>query len=192
MSEAAISTSVEGARRLAVTKQHLAGKLPTRATSEAILSVVRDLAFVQWDPIEVVAPSHIIALWNRLGNFRPSDLNRLLWEEKKLFKHWAGRFAALALTEDYALYYSMMKRYPESLGKSWGAQGARASKFLARHRELAESIMNQLKKGPLQLTQFKDYVRTKRSAEEWSPGSDVSEMLFHLEMRRGDGRGRSR
>lgn len=182
MSEAAISTSIEGARRLAVTKQHLAGKPPTKATSEHILSVVRDLGFVQWDPIDVVAPSHIIALWSRVGDFRLSDLDRLLWEEKKLFEHWAGRFAAIVLTEDYPLYYSMMKRYPESLSKSWGAQKVRARKFLAEHRELAKSIMNQLKKGPLQLTQFKDYVRTKRSADGWNSGSDVSTMLFHLEM----------
>src|SRR5438128_428607 len=43
MSETAISTSLESARRLAVTKQHLAGKLPTGSASEAILSVIRDL-----------------------------------------------------------------------------------------------------------------------------------------------------
>ena len=84
------------------------------------------------------------------------------------------------LTEDYPLYYSMMKRYPESLGKSWGAQKARARKFLAEHRELAKSMMNQLKKGPLQLTQFKECVRTKRSTDGWNSGSDVSTMLFHL------------
>ena len=111
-----------------------------------------------------------------------SDLDGLMWEEKKLFEHWAGRFAAIVLTEDYPLYYSMMKRYPVSIGKSWGVQGARATKFLSEHRELAKSVMNQLKKGPLQLTQFKDYARTKRIAEAWTSGSDVSTMLFHLEM----------
>ena len=49
--------------------------------------MVCDLAFVQWDPIEVVAPSHIIGLWNRVGDFRLSDLDELLWDEKKLFEH---------------------------------------------------------------------------------------------------------
>ncbi len=144
--------------------------------------MVRDLTFVQWDPIEVVAPSHVLSLWNRVGNFRLSDLDRLLWEDKKLFEHWANFAAAIVLTEDYPVYYSMMKRYPESLGKSWGAQKVRARKFLAEHRELSKSIMNQLKKGPLQLTQFKEYGRTKRSADGWNSGSDVSTTLFHLEM----------
>jgi len=85
------------------------------------------------------------------------------------------------LTEDYPLYYSMMKRYPESIGKSWGSRKPRTREFLAKHKELGKSILNQLKKGPLQLTQFKEYVRTK-SVDSWSTGSVVSRMLFHLEM----------
>jgi uncharacterized protein len=182
LSKETISATVESARRLAVTKQHLAGKLPKKATRENILSVVRDLVFVQWDPISVVAPSHILSLWNRVGSFQLSDLDRLMWDEKKVFEHWPGRFAALVLTEDYPIYYSMMKRYPDSLSKSLGTQKAGALKFLAEHKDLAKSILKELKKGPLQLNQFQDYARTKRTAEAWTPGSDVSEMLFHLEM----------
>jgi uncharacterized protein len=122
LSKETITISAQDARRLAVTRQHLAGKLPAKATREQILSVVRDLTFVQWDPIEVVAPSHVLALWNRVGNFRLSDLDRLLWDEKKLFKHWANFAAAIVLTEDYPVYYSMMIRYPESIGKSWASR----------------------------------------------------------------------
>src|SRR5207245_1126039 len=77
LSKPTISTSIKNVRRLAVTKQRLAGRLPSRATREHILSVVRDLCYVQWDPIEAVAPSHIIALWSRIGNFRLSDLGAL-------------------------------------------------------------------------------------------------------------------
>jgi uncharacterized protein YcaQ len=159
----------------------LAGKLPAKARREHILSVVRDLTFVQWDPIEVVAPSHVLSLWNRVGDFRRSYLDRLLWDEKRLFIHWANFAAAIVLTEDYPVYYSMMKRYPESIGKSWGARKPRTRKFLAQHKALGKSILNQLKKGPLQLTQFEEYVRTK-SADGWGSGSEVSQMLFHLEM----------
>jgi uncharacterized protein len=177
-----ISIPIEAVRRLSVRRQHLSGELPARATREELLSVVRDLVFVQWDPIEVVAPSHAIALWSRVGAFRLSDLDRLLWKDKRLFKHWAGHFAALALTEDYPLYYSLMKRYPDSLGKSWGAQRTAAKKFLSAHKELAKSILKQLENGPLRLGQFKDHVQSKRSPIAWTASSDVSEMLFHLEM----------
>jgi hypothetical protein len=182
LSEKVLSTSIEGARRLAITKQHLAGRISAGSKREAILSVVRDLGYVQWDPISIVAPSHVISLWSRIGNFRLSDLERLLWDEKKLFEHWAHA-ASIVLTEDYPLYYSMMRRYPESLSKSWGGWRARARKFLAEHGELRKRILRELKKGPRQVDEFQDYIRTKRSADGWTSGSEVSNMLSHLQMK---------
>ena len=176
-----ISASLEGIRRLAVAKQHLAGKLPNRASAEDIVSLIRDLPYVQWDPVTVVAPSHIISLWSRLGAFKISDLERLMWRDRKVFLHWTP-IAFLVLTEDYPIYYSLMKRYPESLTKSWGNHIPRARQFLANHRELRKRMLSELKNGPLQPTQFKDYVRTKRSEDGWSSGSDVSNMLFHMHM----------
>lgn len=155
--------------------------MPAKPTGKNILSVVRDLAYVQWDPISVIAPSHIISLWSRLGNFRLSDLDRLLWEEKKLFQHWTP-IASIALTEDYPLYYSLMRRYPESLLNSWRSHMVRAKKFLAEQADLRKRVLNELKKGPQQLSQFKDHHKTGKTADGWTSGSKVSHMLFHLLM----------
>ena len=177
-----VTATVSDVRRLAVTRQHLAGELQGGPAEENILSAVRDIAFVQWDPIAVVAPSHIIALWNRVGNFNPADLDRLMWTERKLLLHWANFAASIVLAEDYPIYYSMMKRYPESLSSSWGKQREAARKFIAGHRELGQSIVRQLKDGPVQIAQFREYVRTKRNSDGWSSGSEVSTMLFHLEL----------
>ena len=182
MSEPAISTSLERARRLAVTKRHLAGKPTIGSTRDAIVSVIRDLGYVQLDPINTVAPSHLLVLWSRLGNFRLSDLDRLLWDEKKLFEHWSHA-ASLVLTEDYPLHYSLTRRYPESLSKSWGGWKAKARTWLAKHTDLRKAILRQLKKGPLRLTEFAEYAPTKRKADGWISGSDVSAALFHLQMR---------
>ncbi len=96
--------SIETARRLAVTKQHLAGKWPSKVTASSIVALVRDLAYVQWDPVSIVAPSHLISLWCRLGAFRPSQLESLLWRDKKIFEHWTP-IASLVLTEDYPIFY---------------------------------------------------------------------------------------
>ena len=181
MSETSISTSLECARRLAVTKQHLAGKLPTGSGRGAILSVIRDLGYVQLDPVSVVAPSHLIVLWSRLGPFLLSDLDRLLWDEKKLFEHWSHA-ASIVLTEDYPLHHSLMRRYPESLSKSWGGWRDRARKWQAKNTELRKKILQELKKGPLRVSEFEEYVRTKRSVDGWTSGSHVSTALFHLLM----------
>ena len=176
-----ISVSVQTARRLAVTKQRLAGKLPKRASGDDILSVVRELGYVQWDPVSIVAPSHIISFWSRIGDFRVSELDRLLWDEKKLFEHWTPQ-ASLVLTEDYPLFLSLMKRYPASLRGSWGSHEVKARRFLAGHRALRTRMLRELGNGPLQVGQFGDHLRTKRGEEDWAPRSDVEEMLFHLHM----------
>jgi uncharacterized protein len=176
-----IVTTLENARRLAVTKQHLAGKHPRKGAAGDMLKVVQDLAYVQWDPVTVVAPSHIISLWSRIGSFRISDLDRLLWDERKLLLHWTP-IASIVSIEDYPIYRSLMERYPDSLTRSWGRQRDSAKEFLARHVGLRKSLLKQLGGGPLQLGQFKEYVRTSRNEDGWSAGSEVTQMLFHLHM----------
>jgi uncharacterized protein len=181
MMEAPLTASLQSIRRLAVTKQHLAGKLRSRSTSAVILSVVRDLPYVQWDPVSVIAPSHLLSLWARVGGFRPSDLERLMWREKQIFLHWTP-IASLVLAEDYPLYLSLMRRYPDSLTTSWGNQRVHAQRFLTAHRELRSKVLSELAGGPLQVRQFGDHARTQRNKGEWTFASDVALMLFHLLM----------
>jgi uncharacterized protein YcaQ len=76
----------------------------------------------------------------------------------------------------------MMKRYPESIGKSWGSRKQNTRKFLVENRELGKSMLKQLKRGPMQLSQFKEY-KPAKSPDGWTPGSSVTRMLFHLEMK---------
>jgi len=161
MDRTPINTSLNTARRLVVVKQHLAGRPPARVTGESIVDLVRDLGYVQWDPISVVAPSHLLSLRSRLGNFDPAILERLLWKEKKVFEHWTP-IASLVLTEDYPLYYSLMRRYPGSLSRSWGVQGSRAAKFLKDNAELKRRMLKELRKGPRTLGEFTDHTRTQR------------------------------
>jgi len=172
---------LESVRRLTITKQRLQGRLPAKVTSKSILSVVRDLAYVQWDPVPIVAPSHLLSLWCRLGSFPPALLERMLWDDKSLMEHWTP-MASIVLTEDYPLYQSLMSRYPESLSHSWGNHRTRAKKFLADHVELRRRMLGQLKDEPRSLSGFQDHLRTRRADGEWSFSSDVSQMLFHLHM----------
>ena len=46
-----VSTTIVNARRLAVTKQHLSSKSPSKPTAEDILCIFRDIGCVQLDPI---------------------------------------------------------------------------------------------------------------------------------------------
>ncbi len=171
----------ENVRRLAVTKQHLSGELPNKPDAETILNIFRDLGCVQVDPISAVAPSHLIVLWSRLGNFDQTELDRLLWQDKRLFEYWAHQ-ASIVLMEDYPLYCHMMRNYPQNFVKPWGsAWGQRVQRWLNAHQELRRRVLKELKeRGPLLSRQFEDKSRTKRPRSGWSSGGEVSSMLFNL------------
>ncbi len=155
--------------------------MPQEAAAEDIMKVMRDVAYIQWDPINILAPSHLLSLWNRVGNFKPALLEKLMWDEKRIFETWTP-IASLVLMEDYPLYHSLMKRYPESLSSSWGSQREAARKFLTDHSDLRKRMLDELRNGPLLLGQFSDHVSTKKSADGWTPESKVSRMLPQMHM----------
>lgn len=168
-------------RRLAIAKQHLSGKLPSKPDTETILNVFRDLGCVQIDPINAVAPSHLIVLWSRLGDFDRTKLDKLLWQDKKLFEYWAHQ-SSIVLTEDYPLYYYMMRNYPRAFVRPWGpAWSERVERWLDANQDLRNQVLKELKeRGPLLSRQFEDKSRAKRPRSGWSSGGDVSRMLFNL------------
>ncbi len=174
-------TTLKNARGLAVAKQHLAGKPSSKPDAEAILEVARDLGCVQLDPISAVAPSHLIVFWSRLGSFEKSDLERLLWRDKKLFEYWAHQ-QSIVLMEDYPLYYTMMRSYPDTFVKPLGsAWSQRVKRWLDANVELRNYVLRELKqKGPLLSRQFEDKSKTKRRGSGWGSSSEISRMLFNL------------
>jgi hypothetical protein len=73
-----IEVSLAEARRIAVRAQLLDG------SATDLLDTVRRLGFLQIDPISSVAPPQYLVLWSRLGAYDRTELDRLLWEERKL------------------------------------------------------------------------------------------------------------
>src|SRR5438876_11873644 len=131
-----ISRSV--ARRLAIVAQGLAGPRP-RADTEGIMDVIGRLGYLQLDPINIVARSHLLVLWSRLGSYDPGLLDSLLWQERRLFEYWAHA-ASMVLTEDYPIYQVVM-RSPIKESSLWD-QRVRA--WMEQNDTLRVSILNAL------------------------------------------------
>ncbi len=176
-----ISITPEQARRLFIFKQHLVGNSKEGNFGESLISIIRDICYIQWDPVTVVAPSHFISMWSRMGIFNWSHLEELMWKSREIFLHWTP-IAYLVLTEDYPIFYSLMKEYPESLGSSWRNHIPRAQNFLDSHKELKGQVLEKLIKGPASIREFRYYGDRRKSEDGWSTGNDVSTLLYHLHM----------
>lgn len=161
------------ARRLAITRQRLAGPRPA-PDAAGILELFRDLGCVQLDPINVVARSHLLVLWSRLGAYDPADgLDSLLWGERRLFEYWAHA-ASVVLTEDYPIHLAMMRAYAR--GDTGWEQRVRS--WLEMNEALHRQVLTRLREeGPLLARQFRDHAAEGWESTGWTNGRNVSRML---------------
>jgi uncharacterized protein len=155
------------ARRLAVSRQRLTGP-PVAADPEAIMSVVTDLGGLQIDPISVVARSHLLVLWSRLGRYDPADIQALLWRERRLFEYWSHA-AAIVCTHDYPIHSLLMRRHPRH---------QQLRDWLAANQTLRRSILRQLRaSGPLPTRAIEDRAEVAWQSSGWTGGRNVDRML---------------
>jgi len=156
------------ARRLAVSRQRLTGPPPAPAGPEAIMSVVTDLGSLQIDPISVVARSHLLVLWSRLGRYDPADVQALLWRERRLFEYWTHA-AAIVCTQDYPIHSLLMRRHPRH---------QQLQVWLAANQTLRRSILRQLRAdGPLPTRAIEDRAEVAWKSSGWTGGRNVDRML---------------
>jgi uncharacterized protein YcaQ len=162
------------ARRLALRRQRLAR--PSEPAADGIVGVVRDLGCLQLDPIAVVARSHLLVLWSRLGAFDPVELDRLLWEDRRLFEYWAHA-ASIVLTEDYPIHSYLMRRYGS--GNLKRHQKLRA--WLEANEPLRRSVLRELRRrGPVRSRDLAGGEAVDWVSGGWTRGRNVTQMLDYL------------
>lgn len=176
-----VTVSIEQARKLFLAKQHLVGDMPQGSFRDKVKTVVRDIAYIQWDPVTVVAPSHMISLWSRLGDFDWKELDSLMWEGKDLFLYWAP-IAFLVLMDDYPLFHSLMEEYPDSLGSAWRSHIEPARKFINSRKELQRKVLERLENGPLDSGRLNEMGKKGKSEDGWSSGNEATKVLSELHM----------
>jgi uncharacterized protein YcaQ len=160
-----LTLSLESARRLAVTCQHLAGPRPGNDL-DGLRQVLRTLRCLQLDPVNVVARSHLLVLWSRVGGYDPADVDVLLWRERWLFEYWAHA-ASIVLAEDYPIHQVMMRVYPA--GESGYARQVRD--WLAANDALRQHVLDRRReKGPLPVGGFDDLAAVAWRSSGWTNG----------------------
>lgn len=104
-----VTLTRDQARELAVAAQGLAKAPARRATKADLLDTVRRLGCVQIDTIHVVARSHYLVLWSRLGQYEPDWLDELLHPDRHVFEYWAHA-ASLVPTDLLPYFLPRMER----------------------------------------------------------------------------------
>ena len=163
--------SQEQARRIAVRAQLLDG------SARRVLDTIRKLGFLQIDPIAAVArPQHLV-LWSRLGIFDITDLDRLLWVERKLFE-WD---AFIWPMESLPLIRALMRR--NRRGGALGYQ-RRGRDFLEENASFRRYVMRELeRRGPLLGRELVDPLQSNRRDHRWWGSRRVGLMVDILQAR---------
>jgi uncharacterized protein YcaQ len=163
------------ARQVAITAQYLADPRPG-SDGDGIMEVIKRLGCLQLDPINVVARSHLLVLWSRLGKYDPLLLDTLLWQEHYLFEYWAHA-ASIVLTEDYPIHQMKMRSYAND-SSDWSQH---VGAWMEQNDVLRNSILDALRKhGPLRSRDFEDTSVVAWQSTGWTGGRNVSRMLDFL------------
>jgi uncharacterized protein len=163
------TVSAAEARRIAVRSQALDG------SARGILDTVRRLGFLQIDPISSIATPQTLVLWSRLGPYDVGELDRLIWQERKLFE-WG---AFIYPIEDYPLIRARMRR---KRGTSVPEQ--RAAEFLQTNARFKRYLLRELEsRGPLLSRELEADLMVSRDPHDWWGSRKVTLMLEMLEGR---------
>ena len=142
---------VEEARRIAVRAQALDG------SESGVLETVRRLGFLQLDPISAVAPPQHLVLWSRLGAFDPAELERLLWEERKLVE-WR---AFVYPSEDLPMLKAFMRRRDRPMDRH-------RREWLKERAAFRRYVLKKLReRGPLLSREIEDAPGHRREDHRW-------------------------
>jgi uncharacterized protein YcaQ len=161
----------EQARRIAVRAQLLDG------SASGVLETVRQLGFLQMDPIATVATPQQLVLFSRLGPFDTAELDRLLWEERKLFEYDAFIYPI----EDLPLQRARMARRRRG-GKLKRDQWIRD--FLRENARFRRHVLRELdRNGPLLSRDLEHDLMPAGQAHRWWGDRQVRLMLDILAMR---------
>jgi uncharacterized protein YcaQ len=142
---------IEEGRRIAVRAQGLDGSVSD------VLDTVRRLGYLQLDPISAVAPPQHLVLWSRLGPWDTSELERLLWQERKLVE-WR---AFLYPSEDLPILKAFMRRRDRPFDQH-------IIDFLKANAAFRRYVLKELReRGPLLSREIEDAPGHRREDHRW-------------------------
>ena len=160
------SLSIQQARKLVLLSQRLPPAKQTGSATEATLSAIEHLGYIQIDTISAIQRAHHHTLWNRNPRYKTSHLSQLV-ADKQVFEYWS-----------HAAAYLPMRDYRYSLPRKQAIANGDQNHWYERDERLMKSVLKRIAaEGPLMA---KDFEHTGKKTGEWksNPAKRALEYLF--------------
>ena len=162
--------SLEQLRRIAVHAQLLDG------TATDVLSTVRQLRYLQMDPIATVATPQELVLWSRLGDYGRGELDRLLWDTKELVEWNAFIWPVEELP--------MLRAHMRNIRRGGTTYGKRVNGWIESEAPFRRYVLRELdKRGPLLSRDIEPHKGQRRERHTWWGERQIGLMLECLTVR---------
>jgi len=154
-------------RQLALSRQGLTSKNPFGLGVDGTLQTIKHLGYVQVDTLSVVERAHHHVLWNRVPDYHPDHLNRLV-SDKHIFEYWY-----------HAASYLPMRDYRFALPNMLSIRNGENRYYTKVDKGLMKEILTRIQgEGPLRLRDLK--TDNKKHGKWWdmAPCRRALEVLF--------------
>jgi uncharacterized protein YcaQ len=157
---------------LFIERQHLERPRAARLSARTLERFAADTGGIQLDSINVLERAHYLTAWNRFGVYDRAALDRLVYERRVLFEHWAHA-ACLVATSQLPMWRRAMLDY-RVRHTGW-------STWLRKHAGTMRAVEDAIReRGPLANADFlHDHPRGAPGWWNWKPAMHA---LHHLWM----------
>ena len=155
-------------RRLTLAKQGLASNQSFGSGLNATRKAIHHLGYVQIDTLSVVERAHHHTLWNRVNNYDPIHLNKLI-QKKHIFEYWY-----------HAASYLPMRNYRFALPQMTSIRDGEHRYYQNVDSKLINEILARVKgEGGLRVRDL-DKSKSQKAGNWWNsgPGRRALDKLF--------------
>ncbi|MEO8704104.1 MAG: crosslink repair DNA glycosylase YcaQ family protein [Kofleriaceae bacterium] len=165
-----IEVDAREARAIAIAAQGLGGAR-SGGDRAALLAMIDRLGVVQIDSVNVLARSHYLPAWSRLGAYDPAELDRLSHEgPRAVFEYWGHEASLLPVALQPLLRWRMARA---------GEQAWTRVRNMRRRRLFVSRVLDEVReRGPLRAGELETKEKKRTGWWEWSEVKVAIEWLF--------------
>jgi uncharacterized protein len=167
--------TVKKARRIALAAQGFADRRPSAAaiTPKHMGKVFERVGLVQIDSVNVLARSHYLPFFSRLGPYQNDLLDRQAYRRRRYFEYWGHEASFIPVELQPAMRWRMQR------ARAGEGIYAGLARFGREKRDLIETVLKEIEaRGPMGASELSVGGKTRPGWWEWGEGKTALEWLF--------------